>query len=126
MPQDSSGRYAPADEDNTLADLASAARTTSTASTAFDTTNIDSVNGTLIITATTGTDETLDVILQTSPDGGTTWQTVGAFAQQTATTAGVPKIFAGLGDSSRWSWTIGGTGSPGFTFSISSTVDRDD
>jgi hypothetical protein len=39
---------------------------------------------------------------------------------------GLAKVFGPLGDSSRWQWTIGGTGSPGFTFSIASTVDRDD
>lgn len=125
MPQDSRGRYAPSDEDSPLADLASAARATSTNSSAFDTTNIDSINATLIVTATTGTDETLDVSLQTTADG-TNWYAVGSFAQQTATTAGVAKVFGPLGDSCRWAWTIGGTDTPGFTFSIASTVDRDD
>jgi hypothetical protein len=125
MPQDERGRTEASDEDLTLADLASSARTTSTASTAFDTTSIDSVNGNMIITAVSGTNPTLDVILQTSPDSGTTWQTVGAYAQQTTTVASVPKIFGPLGDSSRWSWTIGGTATPTFTFSIASTVDRD-
>jgi hypothetical protein len=124
MPQDERGRSAPADEDLTLADLASAARTTSTNSTAFDTTNIDSINGTLIVTVVSGTNPTLDVILQTTADG-TNFYTVAAFAQQTDVNTGLAKIFGPLGDTSRWSWTIGGTATPTFTFSIASTVDRD-
>jgi hypothetical protein len=124
MPQDEQGRYEPADEDQTLADLASAARTTSTTSTAFDTTNIDSVNATLVITAVSGTNPTLDLILQTTADG-TNYYTAGTFAQQTTTQTGLARVFGPLGDTSRWSWTIGGTATPTFTFRVNSTVDRD-
>jgi hypothetical protein len=124
MPQDERGRTEPADEDLALADLASAARTTSTNSTAFDTTNIDSINGTLIVTVVSGTNPTLDVILQTTADG-TNYYTVAAFTQQTDVNTGLAKIFGPLGDTSRWAWTIGGTATPTFTFSIASTVDRD-
>lgn len=123
MPQDSQGRYVAPDEGYTAADVASAARTATANGTAFDTTNIDSVNGSCVVTAASGTNPTLDVILQTTTDG-TTYYTVGAFTQKTAITAAEAKTFGPLGDTSRWRWTIGGTDTPTFTFAITSTVDR--
>lgn len=124
MPTDSQGRYVAPDESFTEANVASAARTATANGTAFDTTGVDSVNGSIVVSAASGTNPTLDVILQTTADG-TNWYTVGAFTQKTEITAAEAKIFGPLGDSSRWKWTIGGTDTPSFTFAITSTVDRD-
>lgn len=49
---------------------------------------------------------------------------VGSFDQLTNTGAEA-RVFGPLGPTSRWRWTIGGTDTPSFTFSIASTVDRD-
>lgn len=124
MTQDAQGRYITPDETSTLAALASAARTASANGTAFNTADLDSINATLVITAASGTDELLDVVLQTTADG-TNYYTAGSFPQQSGTTAGVSRVFGALGSLSRWSWTIAGTDTPTFTFSISATADRD-
>jgi len=122
MTQDSQGRYIEPDETSTGAAVASAARTTTGAGTAFSTSDADSLNATLVITAVSGT-PTLDLVLETTADG-TNYYTAGAFPQQTTTTAGVSRVFGDLGTLSRWAWTIGG-GTPSLTFSVSATVDRD-
>lgn len=122
--QDSKGRYINPGETNTAADIASAARTTSSNGTAFDTSGVDSIAGSCVVTAVTGTNPTLDAILQTSVDG-TNYYTVGSFTQKTAITAAEAKKFGPLGDLSRWAWTIGGTSTPTFTFAITATIDRD-
>lgn len=76
------------------------------------------VSGTLNITAVSGTTPTLDLVLQESPDSGTTWVDVYHFERVTAlgviTMPSVP-----LNGRRRWSWTIAGT-TPSFTFSVSS------
>jgi hypothetical protein len=61
--------------------------------------------------------------LQTTADG-TNYYTVGSFAQLAAAGAEA-KVFGPLGNTSRWRWTIAGTDTPTFTFSIAATVDRD-
>lgn len=122
--RDSQGRYITPDESPAGAQIASAARTTSTNGTAFDTSGADSLAGTLVISARTGTDPTLDVVLETTADG-TNYYTVLAFPQQTATTTGVARVFGPLGSLSRWKWTIGGTSTPTFTFAITATTDPD-
>ena len=123
MPTDERGRFEAADEDLALADLASAARTTTGNGTAFDTTAVDSVNATLVITAASGTTPTLDLVLQTTADG-TNYYTAGTFPQQTTTQTGISRVIGDLGDLSRWQWTIAGT-TPSFTFRVDSTVDSD-
>lgn len=127
MTQDSTGRYVPPAEtaSTTTGALASAARTSSSQGTAFSTAGLDSISGTLIVTAASGTDETLDVVLQTTADGTNYYDLTPAFPQQTGTQAGVSRVFDGLGALSRWKWTIGGTDTPSFTFSISTTLDKD-
>lgn len=122
--QDSQGRYIAPNESSTSAAVASAARTTSSNGTAFDTTGVNAINGTLVISARSGTNPTLDVVLETTADG-TNYYTVLAFPQQTATTTGVSRVFGPLGSLSRWKWTVGGTDTPSFTFALSGTVDRD-
>lgn len=124
MPQDSKGRYIPDDETLAAAAVASAARTATATGTAFDTDNLDSITGTLTVTAASGTNPTLDVTLETTGDG-TNYYTVGAFTQKTAAATADAKVFGPLGALSRWKWTIGGTDTPSFTFSISATADRD-
>jgi len=122
--QDPQGRYVTPSESPTTAQLASAARTTSTNGTAFDTSNVDSLNGKLVITARSGTNPTLDVVLETTADG-TNYYTVLAFPQQTNTTTGVSRVFGPLGATSRWKWTVGGTDTPSFTFAVTATTDVD-
>jgi hypothetical protein len=122
--QDSQGRYVTPAETPSAAQLASAARTTSTNGTAFDTSGVDSVSAALVITARSGTNPTLDVVLETTADG-TNYYTVLAFPQQTNTTTGVARVFGPLGSLSRWKWTVGGTDTPSFTFAITAGVDRD-
>lgn len=122
--QDAQGRYIPPDETRAEANVASAARTATANGTAFDTSDLDSIEATLAVTANSGTDESLDVILQTSVDG-TNFATVAAFTQKTGT-GSEAKVFGPLGGTSRWRWTIGGTDTPSFTFSIASTLNRDD
>lgn len=122
--QDAQGRYVTPSESPSGAQVASAARTATATGTAFDTSSVDSLNGTLVISAASGTNPTLDVVLQTTADG-TNYYTVLAFPQQTTTQAGVARVFGPLGSSSRWSWTIGGTDTPTFTFAITATVDKD-
>ena len=115
-PLDSQGNYYASDKARPDAAVASAARTATGVGTAFDPANADSLEGFLTVTAASGTTPTLDVRLETSLDGGTTWSTVGAFAQIT-TTGTRNKVFGPVGDSCRWAWTIAGT-TPSFTFSV--------
>jgi hypothetical protein len=121
---DPRGRHVPAEESRSEAAVASAARTASGESSAFDTHADRALEATLTITATTGTDETLDVALHTSIDDGATYDVVGSFPQKTA--AGTDgNVFGPLGDKCKWVWTIGGTDTPGFTFSIAAEAQRD-
>lgn len=70
----------------------------------------------LAVTAASGTNPTLDVEIQTSPDGST-WTAVASFTQKT-TTGSQHKLFAPLDRYVRAACTIGGT-LPSFTFSLS-------
>lgn len=86
--QDSQGRYIPPAETLTAGLLASAARTTSTNGTAFDTPDAISLTATLNVTDRDGTNPTLDVELQTSGDGST-YEKVAQFTQ---VTGGAPTV----------------------------------
>jgi hypothetical protein len=71
------------------------------------------------VSAVSGTGPTLDLTVEWSHDGGTTWATADpadAFAQITAAGAKV-KAFAVKAPAYRLRWTIGGT-TPSFTFSL--------
>jgi phage gp36-like protein len=70
----------------------------------------------LDVTALSGTNATLNVAVETSRDLSV-WRPVGAFAQATAVGT-VGETFAGCDRYVRVSWTIGGTGSPSFTFAV--------
>jgi hypothetical protein len=113
MPLDAKGNYYPGDKARPDAALASAERTSSGNGTAFSTHQADSLEGFLDVTAATAP-TTLDVRLETSVDGGTTWTTVAAFAQATGVTT-KNRVFGPLGDQCRWAWTLVGTS---FTFAI--------
>lgn len=123
MPQDDQGRYIASEETRAGQQVASAARTATANGTAFDTSDVDEITGTLSVSAASGTNPTLDVILQTTADG-TNYYTAGSYTQKTGT-GDEAKVFTGLGSSSRWRWTIGGTDTPTFTFAISATFEKD-
>lgn len=68
-------------------------------------------------------DETLDLTVEWSPDGGTTWfpaETADAFAQITAV-GKVTKQFEVKGPDYRIVWALGGT-TPDFTFAVDEYV----
>lgn len=125
MPFDSQGRWYESNETLSTGAVASAARTATATGTAFSTASLDSIDATLTITAAAGTDPTLDVTLETTTDGTNYYTLTPAFPQQTGAAA-VSRTFDGLGSSCRWKWTIGGTDTPSFTFSIAATADRDE
>lgn len=124
MPQDSQGRYSSDNEAMAVGSgsLASATKTTTGTSAAFDSSNLASLNATLAISAASGTSPTLDVTLETTADG-TNYYTAGTFPQQTGV-ATVARVIGDLGLTSRWKWTVGGT-TPSFTFTITATADRE-
>jgi hypothetical protein len=98
------------------AEVASAARTATGNSGAISTPAGGAISGLINITAVSGTSPTLDLTLEESMDGGTTWVTRWAAHRATAvTTIEIPIMK--VGGIRRWAWTIGGT-SPSFTFQI--------
>lgn len=121
MPQDKAGFYYAADE--SYADLTVA----SAAVTADANVDADILGPSVIfveydITAVTGTGPTLDVTIQASPDGGTTWYDVHTFAQATAVStlrAAAPVA----GDKVRIKQDVGGT-APSFTRTITTSYQR--
>jgi hypothetical protein len=119
-PLDAEGNYYAPDKVRPDAALASAARTTSGVATAFNTGEADSLEASLAVTAATAP-TSLDVRLETSTDGGTSYDTVSAFAQITASTGTDNHVFGPLGDTCRWAWTIVGTS---FTFAITAEENR--
>lgn len=70
----------------------------------------------LNVTAASGTSPTLNVLVEDTLDGST-WNTVGTFAQKTATGREVVNVTTPFADRVRVSWTIGGT-TPSFTFDV--------
>lgn len=99
--------------------VASAARTASGNGDAVAT-NANQINLLVNVTAVAGTTPTLDLKLQYSHDGGTSWadaEAADTFTQITAAKV-VAKRFDVKGPHYRVVWTIGGT-TPSFTFTIS-------
>lgn len=76
----------------------------------------------LNVTAASGTTPTLDVKLQTSDDGGTTWYDLpnGSFTQKTNIGSQV-LAFTSVGDTIRVASTVGGT-SPSFTYAVKAVL----
>lgn len=99
--------------------VASAARTTSTNSSAFAPTKNREVNLMVSVTAVSGTNPTLDVSVEWSPDGSAWYvaDTADTFTQITAARK-TTKQFTCKGPNLRVAWTIGGTSTPTFTFSV--------
>ena len=77
----------------------------------------------LDVTAVTGTTPTLDVVYEVSDPQGN-WYTHTSFTQATATTTERKAATAPIGVNGRISWTIGGTDTPTFTFSVGVEVKR--
>lgn len=101
------------------AEVASAARTTTGNSGTIADAFTGAVTGTINVTVSSGTTPTLDVVLQESPNNGTTW--VDVYHCERIVTTGVyllPSV--PLNGRRRWAWTITGT-TPSFTFSVTST-----
>lgn len=74
----------------------------------------------LLVSAMAGTDPTLDVVVETSPDNAT-WRQVDTFTQQTA--PGVAELRTGdLDRYIRCSWTLGGSENPAVTFALTGTA----
>lgn len=70
----------------------------------------------LDVSAVAGTTPTLNVLLEDTLDG-TTWNTIGTFAQKTAAGREVINVTSPFAKRIRVSWTVGGT-TPSFTFSV--------
>lgn len=121
MPQDRLSRWYNTVQRWTDADVASSAKTASGTGAAFNTDDAFAILATLTVTAASGTSPTLDVRLETTADGGTTWYTVGTFPTQT-TTGSAARVLAPVGSQARFAWTVGGT-TPSFTFGITTSGD---
>jgi hypothetical protein len=106
-------------------DIASAAITSSTTSTAVQPgTGVQNNFGTysstfnIVVTAVSGTTPTLDVAIEESPDNGTNWIRVYEFPRITANGSYVsPKLRSTYGTRFRYVRTVGGT-TPSFTMAL--------
>src|SRR5262245_38192836 len=100
---------------------ASSAKASNTADDGVEVGGLGNLILTLECTAKTGTNPTLDVTVETSADDGDQdeWRELGAFTQLDDETGTEKKSFPGADNYVRVSWEIGGTSSPGFTFSVS-------
>ncbi len=97
--------------------VASAARTTSSTSAALSGYGASTTLRVQVdVTAASGTAPTLDVVIQDSLDG-TTFNTIGTFAQKTAASREVINITVPFSETLRVSWTVTGT-TPSFTFAV--------
>lgn len=103
-----------------LTPVASAARTATGNGSALSASAFSAVSLFLNVTAASGTTPTLDVTVEESDDGGSTWRTVGTFAQKTGV-SNERKTFLIAADTYRVRWTIGGT-TPSFTFAVTGTA----
>lgn len=101
-----------------VADQASAAlTTTTTGATITPTSGALAYEVSYIVTAVTGTNPTLDVVLQESDDTGTSWYDVYHFPRITATGQYRTPLIPLTGNRLRWVQTVTGT-TPSFTRSI--------
>ncbi len=102
--------------------IASAAQTASGDSGSIETGEYTQAFVTLNCTAASGTTPTLNVQLQGSDDGGTTWYNIpnAAFTQLTAAGTGVLQL-TNFPDFIRAAYTIAGT-TPSFTFAIKAVL----
>ena len=101
------------------ADVALATHTTSGNSGAISIVSGGGISGKISVPTVSGTNPTLDIILQESYDGGANWDQI--WAAPRITSPGVFNLPVMLsGGQRRWVWTIGGT-TPSFQFSITTT-----
>jgi hypothetical protein len=99
-----------------LTDISSAGRTTSGSGTAGTVSYTGNYSALVNVTSATGTNQTLDLVLQESYDNGTTFQDIYHLPRITAAgTWRVPCL--PTSGKRRWVWTIGGT-SPNISFSV--------
>jgi len=96
--------------------LPSAARTASGTGDTYEMGDMSTLRLKLDVTAASGSSPTLDVTIETSPDGASDWQTVATFAQKTAISY-ERNAFPGCDRFVRVKYTIGGS-TPSFTFSV--------
>jgi len=100
--------------------FASAARTASVNSSVFEVQDADVLVLYLVVTANSGTSQTLDVKMQDSPDGGTTWFDIAGAAVTQVTTSNGSQIVSAtrkFARTVRCVVTIGGT-TPSYTFAV--------
>jgi len=104
--------------------LASAARSSSgdTKSTPIEVGIFQEANLVLDITAASGTNPTLDVSIVTYDKASGKWVTLYSFAQKTEAGTTPYNITANLGYKIAVVWTIGGTETPSFTFSLGAVI----
>jgi hypothetical protein len=108
-----SNRYA----DTIAITLVTGAISATASCTAFEFGDRSQIRLDLVVTAVTGTNPTLDVTVETSPDNST-WTTVSTFTQKTAA-GSQHKLFSPIDRFVRVTETIGGTATPTFTRTIS-------
>ncbi len=72
----------------------------------------------LDITAKSGTNPTLDLILKVYNSGAAKWHTFASFDQKTDTGTDVGYVDYAIGEEMSVFYTLGGTNTPKFTFSI--------
>ena len=94
---------------------------TSTAATGFG--KAENIRLQLAVMAVSGTSPTLDVLLQDTVDGSN-WNTIATFTQATGTGTDMQNVTAPFGDQVRLSWTVGGTATPTFTFTVKCHSER--
>lgn len=100
-----------------VADIASAAITTTATSTAVTPASGTAYSVMVAVTATSGTNQTLDVAIEESDDTGVNWYRVYEFPRITATGAYRSPQLRLRGNRIRYVRTVGGT-SPSFTMSL--------
>jgi hypothetical protein len=100
-----------------VADVASAALTTTTTTAAFTPAFGSSYSVNVPVTAVTGTNPTLDVVIEESDDTGTNWAPVYAFPRITATGIYRSPLLPNLGNRVRYVQTVTGT-TPSFTRAV--------
>lgn len=100
-----------------VADIASAALTTTTTTAAITPAMGAAYQVNIPVTAVTGTNPTLDVVIQESDDAGTNWTDVFHFPRIIATGLYRSPMLALMGNRIRYVQTVGGSG-PSFTRSL--------
>ena len=101
----------------TVADIASAALTTTTTTSAVTPAFGNAYEVNIPVTAVSGTNPTMDVVVQESDDAGTNWYDVYHFPRITATGMYRSPVLNLKGNRVRYVQTVGGT-SPSFTRSL--------